>query len=103
MRVQMQGEDQWVPRRGMKQQLGRDQSDRRRFDDGHENVERRGMSARRGYGDRGSYTERRGYDSGRRFVYDQRRYGFRYSYRNGNYRHTMTATIMPPRGGLAPV
>jgi hypothetical protein len=86
LRVQMQDEEQWVPRRGMKQQRGTDQPDRRRFDDGNENVERRGMSARRGYGDRGGYTERRG-DSGRRFVYDERRYGSRYSYRNGNYRH----------------
>jgi hypothetical protein len=87
LQVQMKGEDQWVPRRGTSQQPGRDQSSRRRFDGGNENVERRGMSARRGPGERGGeYSERRGHD-GRRFVYDQRRYGSRYSYRHGNYRH----------------
>jgi hypothetical protein len=85
LRVQMQGDDQWVPRRGMRQQPGGDRSDRRRFDDGNENVERRGMSARRG--DRRDYSERRRYDGGRQFVYDQRRYGPRYSYRHGSYRH----------------
>ncbi len=86
--VQVNGEDRWVPRRRTRQETGRDQSGGQRFDDGNERMERRGMTARRGSGERGSgYSDRRRHENGGRFVYDERRYGSRYSYRHGSYRH----------------